>query len=50
MLAGLERLEVLLVPERLVILAPEPTAGPETPERLEVELELTGWFLPGVES
>lgn len=50
MLAGLERQEVVLVPERMVIMAPEPSAGPETPERLEVELQLTGWFLPGVES
>lgn len=46
LLSLLERLPVVLVAERIAISAPEPEAGPETPERLEVELALAGWFLP----
>ena len=37
---------VLLVPERITVSAENPFAAPPEPERLQVELRLTAWYLP----
>jgi len=45
--AALGRGTVVLVPEAIRLVAQDPAAGPEASERLEVELLLSGWYLPG---
>lgn len=45
LLDGLERQVLILVPEHVVITQPEAPGPPEVPERLVVEVELTGWYL-----
>lgn len=46
LLAILDRQALLLVPEQVSLRAAEPAASADAPERLQVELELTGWYLP----
>lgn len=46
LLAVLERQALILVPEAVTLRQPEPVTSPDVPERLQVELELTGWYLP----
>jgi hypothetical protein len=46
LLAAIERQAVILVPERIVVRRPEESGGAEQSERLEVELDLAGWYLP----
>ena len=47
LLAALERQLVMLVPEAISLRPLEAGAGPEAPERLQVELDVVGWYLPG---